>query len=465
MRRSVTQLADAHGTYIRIYVRTRTRAYACMQPATSARAYSMGEGLEKCKRQQHLKVYDPEVGVLYATMEAISSENTAVVVLECHLHSRSEGTTEVRHLSLSALPHTVLELKEVVQSEFSVPACAQTVAYQTEVLTDDVVLTTRRLRSGDTIDVMFLCRGDCHSLEEVNAWMRHLIQTFDRIQLQPEVGDYEVEVVVYDGMQSGLDAALGYDLFEWLIPRTMVNKAYFESTGGLHILLELYQRIFSRTWSSLRVYQKYLESICTQAFANFGETCELRRKLVKLGLLELCFKALLRVPITLNQSVTDPSSKASDQEMNDSLLKGELDNALHLLCWCVYLFVETPTFKIITVLSLSHQFPSISSPQFLRAARVSVTHRQPIRRGQSDGVHGLESILPVSHQGPGVGGVPLSGTHTIHSPVPGHGLRYLGDVESSSRGTHQSRHHLEWGDWPEVCLNKCPHPICVLWER
>ena len=257
----------------------------------------------------------------------------AAVVLECHLHSRSEGTTEVKYLSLSSLPRTVLDLKLVIQAQFSVPACAQTVAFQTEVLTDEVQLASRSLRSGDSVDVSFLARGDCRSLEEVNAWMEHLVRTFDDSSLKQEEVDYQVEVVVYDGIQSGLDSALGYDLFEWLIPRTMVNKAYFETTGGLQLLLRLYQRVLACPWHTLRVYQKYLENVCTQAFANYGETAGLRRKLVSMGILELCFKSLLRVSISLNHPVTDPSSRPEDQEINDSLLKGELDNALHLLCW------------------------------------------------------------------------------------------------------------------------------------
>ena len=255
------------------------------------------------------------------------------VTLECHLHSRSEGTTEAKYLTLPALPVTALDLKYLIQGEFSVPACVQSLAYQTEVLTDDVELATVCLRSGDTVDVTFFCRGDCHSLEEVVAWIMNLIQVFDENERRGKAGDYSVEVVIFDGIQSNLDAALGYDLFEWLLPRTMVNKAYFECSGGLSLLLELYRRLFRREWSTMGIYMKYLENVCTQAFANYGETAGLRRKLVKMGVLELCFKSLLRVCIEQGQPVTDPFSSATDLEANNSLLKAEMDNALHLLCW------------------------------------------------------------------------------------------------------------------------------------
>ena len=266
-------------------------------------------------------------------MMEFPSGSTAEVVLAFHLHSKSEGTTEVNNLSLPALPHTVRELKQIVQREFSVPACVQTVTYQTEVLSDDVELASRRLRSGDSVDVTFLSRGDCRSVEEVNAWMRTLIEAFDQNQSRREIGDYNVDVVVFDGLQSSLDLALGYDLFQWLIPKTMVNKAYFESSGGLNLLFELYQRMLRREWSSLRLRQKYLESVCTQAFANFGETAALRRKLIKMGVLEMCFKSLLRVPILSDVPISDKSSSESDQEANNFFLKAEMDNALHLLCW------------------------------------------------------------------------------------------------------------------------------------
>ena len=263
----------------------------------------------------------------------MEATNECPVMLECHLHSQSEGNTEVKYLSLPALPHTVLELKGAVQQQFSIPACVQTVAYQTEVLADDVQLSSRFLRSGDTVDVMFFCYGDCSSIEEVNVWMKELIQAYEECELERDGGEHKVDMIVYNGLQKGLDSALGYDLFEWLVPRTMVNKAYFECSGGLTLLLKLYHHIFSREWSRLRVHQKYLESVCTQAFANYGETASLRRKLIKMGLLDLCFKSMLRVSLSPNMPVSDPFSPAADQEINDSILKAELDNALHLLCW------------------------------------------------------------------------------------------------------------------------------------
>lgn len=289
----------------------------------------------------------------------MEATNECPVMLECHLHSQSEGTTEVKFLSLPALPHTVLELKGAVQQKFSVPACVQTVAYQTEVLTDDVQLSSRFLRSGDTVDITFFCYGDCSSMEEVNVWMRELIQAYEECEVEGDGGEHKVDMIVYNGLQKGLDSALGYDLFEWLVPRTMVNKAYFESSGGLMLLLKLYQHIFSREWSRLRVHQKYLESVCTQAFANYGETASLRRKLVKMGLLDLCFRSMLRVTIPPNMPVSDPSSPTADQEINDSILKAELDNALHLLCW--YGFPLTLLFP-----------PQLFSLSYQRVSRLSI---------------------------------------------------------------------------------------------
>ena len=262
-------------------------------------------------------------------MEEVSE--CSEVVLQCHLHCQSEGTTEVKPLSLPSLPPTVLELKEVIQQEFSVPTCIQKVAFQTEVLSDDTQLASRRLRSGDSVDVTFLARGDCRLVEEVNAWMRNLVRAYEERELGKSTN--EVDHLVYDGLQSGLDSTLGYDLFEWLIPRTMVNKAYFESSGGLALLPQLYQQILRSQWSDLPIYQRYLESVCTQAFANFGETAALRRKLIKMGILELCFKTMLRVKVPQNGPIADTASTDGDQEMNDTILKTELDNALHLLCW------------------------------------------------------------------------------------------------------------------------------------
>ena len=254
------------------------------------------------------------------------------VQLTCHLHCQADNTTEVRPLLLPSLPSTVLDLKEKVQHEFSIPACIQTLSYHTEVLPDATQLSTKCMRSGDTVDILYLTRGDCRSVEEVNSWLRSLTLAYAACELH-EGSEQEIDQLVYDGLQSGLDSALGYDLFEWLIPRTMVNKIYFEYSEGLSLLLKLYQSIFQKEWSALHIHQRYLESVCTQAFANFGETAALRRKLVRMGVLELCFKSLLRVLVPKNECVVDWDSADGDEEMNNSILRTELDNALHLLCW------------------------------------------------------------------------------------------------------------------------------------
>ena len=266
----------------------------------------------------------------------MASDRTKVeVVLECHLHSRSEGTTEVKFLSLTSLPGTVLELKQLAQAEFSVPACAQTVAFQTEVLTDDTQLASRRLRSGDAVDITFLSRGDCRSVEEVKTWMKSIMRIFNDDSYTMDQRNRQVEAAVYGGIQNNLDTTLGNNLFKLLTSqsRSMVNRAYFEAVGGLELLLHLYQRLLSHPWSNLGIRQKYLEIICMQAFSNFGgETVRLRRRLVGLGILDLCFLSLLRVPIPFNKPVSDLSSNPANKEHNDHLLKEELDMALHLLC-------------------------------------------------------------------------------------------------------------------------------------
>lgn len=272
------------------------------------------------------------------------------VQLTCHLHCQVDNTTEVRTLLFPSLPTLVMDLKEKVGEEFSIPYCIQTLSYNSEVLPDTTLISMTRMRSGDTVDIHYPARGDCQEVEEVNSWLRSLALAYTDYELSED----EIDQIVHDGLRSGLDSALGYNLFEWLIPRTMVNKIYFEDSGGLSLLFRVYQIIFQREWSDMHIHQRYLESVCTQAFANFGETAALRRILVQMGVLELCFKAQLRVLVPKNGCVEDLESVHGDKEISDGILRTELDNALHLLCWYTPIF-PPPSFSLFS----SALYPSV----------------------------------------------------------------------------------------------------------
>ena len=247
-------------------------------------------------------------------------------VFHLKLICTARSTTTTKSLVLDTFPSCTLDLKKEIQTQLSIPVCVQGLSYQSAVLADDDSFETKHIRSGDTISVRYLCEGDCEKVSKVIDWVRQLIGA-----ISSEDND-RLEQVTASGAAEDLDVSLALTLFDWLDPRSYVNKIFFEWIGGLDALLNLYRSLLQKDWRSMSTRLKYLEGICTQSIANFAETFPLRRILLQRGILEACVQSFLRVRLRKRMPVADEESIEGDATMNNYLLQRVIENALHIIC-------------------------------------------------------------------------------------------------------------------------------------
>ena len=261
------------------------------------------------------------------------------VVLNVLLNCEETKSSETKQVHFKSLPTTPLEIKKKIEEGFSIPSCVQTLHYQSMVLKDSDQLQHTHFRSGDTFTVDYQTRGDCEKIQDVIKWLKDLLKYLEEIDNNYLSDDDEepsnslsylcnrTEDLILSGMHDGTAQELCLHLFyPWKDKRTYVNKLHFQHEGGLEVLMKVYGHMISKEWGEIGIdsqFHLYLECLCSQAVANYTQTFQLRRQVVKLGGLEMCTKTLLRKQV---------GRDGGCEIIPDTLLKSSLEIALYAVC-------------------------------------------------------------------------------------------------------------------------------------
>ena len=236
-------------------------------------------------------------------------------------------TTSQKQLNFSHFPKTVKDFKKKIEDDYSIPACIQTLTFQSVALADNDSLDEIHCRSGDTFYVSYLEEGDCETVQLVSDWLNELIVAYQMNVSDQRDYSGRFDNVVEIGYTNRFPQALSLDLFyPWKEKKTLINKLYFENIGGLELLMSLYAFIVNSEWKTHTICGKYMECICAQSVANFTQTFPLRRSVVKHHGIDLCLKTLLR------KEVTEDSAAFDEDETHKTLLQSAVEIALYAVC-------------------------------------------------------------------------------------------------------------------------------------
>ena len=259
-------------------------------------------------------------------MEEEKAGESAIFHLQLDCTSRKSMDNKI--LSLSSFPSSTLELKQAIESRFSIPVCVQSVSFQLAPLSNSDSLLERRIRSGDTLSVSYLCEADCQLIREIILWLRRVVTA---IQCENGRESYEnfTDDLIWSGLNANYHDTLPVKVFDWLNPKAYVNKLYFEAEGGLTKLVELYRELTNRDWACMRPLFKYLESFAIQSIGNFGEIFPLRRMSLKAGVLDMVMRSLLRKELVPGEHI-EGFGMTGDHEYEDNIWREVLINAVYI---------------------------------------------------------------------------------------------------------------------------------------
>lgn len=250
-------------------------------------------------------------------------EEEESVEFHLQLNCTSRKASENKTLTLSSFPASVLELKKAIEAKFSIPACVQSVSYQLAPLTNKDSLKKNCIRSGDTLSISYLCEAECRLIDEVIKWLRSS-------SLAVRCGGASADELIWRGIHAGYLETLPIELFDWLSPKAYSNKLYFESVGGLTVLVNLYRYLAGRKWEKMPPLFKCLESFSIQSIGNFGEDFPLRRMSLKEGVLDCVLSSVLRKRLEMREPIVG-FGYTGDPKYEDDVWRCLLTDAVYII--------------------------------------------------------------------------------------------------------------------------------------
>lgn len=266
--------------------------------------------------------------------ETTSTSQEGGISFKLQLNCLARKSSEIRTLEFDSFTSSVPVIKKAIEEKFSIPVCAQSLSYQGLPLTNDGSLLgmCTHIRSGDTLSVDYLCEAEVKLIDEIVEWVKEVTTALLRAKVAVD-GVQAADAIINRGVRNKYDIVLALEVFDWLKAKAHVNKVFFKESGGLDAVLVLYETILKDKWEDMSQTYRYLETFCSHACANFGETFYFRRELVKRGVLDMARSSMLRVRMRIagDEAHCDIHPSWSD-EYSQYALKSILEYSLHTIC-------------------------------------------------------------------------------------------------------------------------------------
>ncbi len=242
------------------------------------------------------------------------------------LHCSTTEETEQQVVRFESAPLNILDVKMQIEEQFSIAACVQVISYEGHTLKDDTVLTSLRVRDGDTFNVKYLEKGHCSDINKVIAWMKDTVAALQQAEISKQANELLVE-----GMQNDYVGSLAQEYFyPWLDPVRYANKLHFVYRGGVDLLMDLHAALNQRKWSKRNSNSQFIEYCLLRAIWNFSETFPLRRAICKRNGIDKCIQSMLHYKQEDGHTFKDLIR--NDESFNGPLLRETIVGGLGSLC-------------------------------------------------------------------------------------------------------------------------------------
>ena len=220
---------------------------------------------------------------------------------QAELIFENSKVAEVQDFTLDSRPATFLDIKKEIEKSFSIPVCVQTLFYQSCKVSDSDNPLSWYVRSGDMFTVHYPAKGDCKRVLKAVDWLNKLTAAVSKLKQGKDrhkeaVSDYKrLTSMEYIEISGDLCRNM---IVPWSDKTKHVNRFYFDSLGGVELVINLYRLIVEARLDNVTLRNSlYLENVFCLFVANFAQTLPLVRRVFMLGGLELCMKSLLYSPV------------------------------------------------------------------------------------------------------------------------------------------------------------------------
>lgn len=234
-------------------------------------------------------------------------ETTFNVVLNCSGLKTAETKTLVIK---EGMPLRVRDMKSRIEQEFSIPACCQSLVFESVCLEDNLTLGFYRVRDGDTMQVNYVSEGD---VAEVLGAVNHMTRSYRFIDsIQADLDRHRVSNDMDALINQGVYWEKVNDLPEiYFSPcssdKAEANRNLFIQCGGLDMLQRLHALLLRQPWSNMPLKMQYLEHSILRAYWNITAAFTVRLYVLQYPkALESILKSFLRVELDEKAQLSVP---------------------------------------------------------------------------------------------------------------------------------------------------------------
>lgn len=241
------------------------------------------------------------------TLDGSAREVTFNIVLHCI----PDKTTRKKTVTFVRCPQTVLELKQSIQTELSIPACCQNIFFDTVLLADTETLCDHRIQDGDRIDVHYTSEANVVEILDIVKSMRKTVLFLESIQLELSHHNFtqglerRIILSVKEPSLKVESLAIAY-FYPSSSERANANRYLFVSSGGLDLLYQMHVSLLKQPWERTHVEMQYLEHAILRVLWNITASFSVRNLVLRNPTLEPLVSSMLRVKVRRGRFICSP---------------------------------------------------------------------------------------------------------------------------------------------------------------
>ena len=206
------------------------------------------------------------------------------------------------------IPRTGEGLKNVIQSEYSIPTPCQKIYFESTPILDRDSLRYCRIRDGDTLHVHYDSTGDVDDILSMVSAMKDILKFIQMIQ--PYLANpkkYTCE------MDDKFNAAIKTQIFHNLAncnlsfsmrKRHRVNVVFLSSIGGISILSQLYNSVQKHWWEYTPKAMQLLENAILSVVWKISATSATRVVFLGTTMCDNVVESALRGKVTPREKIS-----------------------------------------------------------------------------------------------------------------------------------------------------------------
>jgi len=224
------------------------------------------------------------------------------ITFKLSLHSTATKEVKQKELTVDKgiLFLSVQELKLSIEHHHSIPACIQTITFESTTVEDQCILNYYHLRDEDVLDVYFERTGNLTEIMEVIDKMKRtyiLLKPLEQELKKGVLKDSSQQLINWNVCSEDVEG-LPDTYFANAAEQAEVNRIFFVDCGGVRMLHKLHEELLKYQWSHLPLRLQSLELSILRTFWNLTADFAVRLSVLRnKRALQNIVKSFLRIRI------------------------------------------------------------------------------------------------------------------------------------------------------------------------